>query len=202
MSLLNNLEIEKIILKNKPYTSSFIFRRLPEGMGIVLGNYLRQFLLKYTGGIAPVGAEISDKDGSVNVEESILSGVVETTPYLIINLKKIIVGGKKKEKEGIFCLELNKENKEKQEKIISAGDFQKDKDVEIKNPELYLATLAPSSSLKIKLYFQKNWGYYEEDEQKEADFAKNKNIIIFDTDYSSVKGDGVNFQVKPKVLSQ
>src|SRR3954447_22826326 len=166
MSLLNNLKTEEIVLKNKPHTSSYVFHRLPAGMGIVLGNYLRQFLLNYTSGIAPVGAKISDKDGSAESEFSVLAGVRETTPYLIINLKKIIVEEKKK-KEGIFCLELNIENKEKKSKIITAGDFQKDKDIEIKNPELYLATLAPSGSLKIKLYFQRNWGYHEHEKKED-----------------------------------
>src|SRR3954468_7673586 len=115
MLLLNNLEIEETTIKNIPHTSSFVFRRLPAGMGIVLGNHLRHFLLKYTSGIAPLGAKISDKNGPVKVEESILAGVKEITPYLILNLKKIIVEEKKK-KEGIFSLEVSVENKEKKEK--------------------------------------------------------------------------------------
>ena len=176
-------------------------------MGVVVGNYLRQFLLKYTSGVAPLGAKISDKNGSVESEISVLSGVVETTPYFIINLKKIVVESKKK-KEGIFYLELKIENKEKKEKIITAGDFQKDKDIEIKNPDLYLATLAAASGdkenpkLEVKLYFQKSWGYYEEGEQKEKFFAKEEGVIVFDTDYSPVKGGGVNFQVRSEVISQ
>jgi len=160
-SLLNNLEIEEIITKNKDHSSSFVFRHLPLGMGITIGNYLRRILLRYISGIAPLGVEIIDNNGSVKSELSTLAGVAETTPYLIINLKKIIVEEKKK-KEGIFYLELNVENNEKEEKIITAGDFQQDKDIEIKNPELYLATLATASSgkknpkLEIKLYFQRN----------------------------------------------
>jgi len=161
MSLLSNLEIKEIVLKDKPNSSSFVFHHLPSGMGITLGNYLRHFLLKYNSGIAPLGAKISDRDGPAESEFSVLSGVKEVTSYLIINLKKIIVEEKKK-KEGIFCLELSVENKEKKEKVITAGDFQKDKDVEIKNPDLYLATLAASAGekenpkLEIKLYFQKS----------------------------------------------
>ena len=161
MSLLNNLEIEEIVVKNKLHTSSFVFHHLPSGMGIILGNYLRHFLLKYNNGTAPLGAKISGGDGPAKSEFSTLAGVKEVTSYLIINLKKIIVEEKKK-KEGIFCLELDVENKEKKEKVITAGDFQKDKNVEIKNPDLYLATLAASTGdkenpkLKIKLYFQKS----------------------------------------------
>jgi DNA-directed RNA polymerase alpha subunit len=161
MSLLSNLEIKEIVLKDKPHSSSFVFRHLPAGMGVVIGNYFRQFLLKYTSGVALLGAKISDKNGPIESEISVLSGVVETTPYFIINLKKIVVEQKKK-KEGIFCLELNVENKEKKERIITARDFQKDKDTEIKNPDLYLATLAAASGdkgnprLEVKLYFQKS----------------------------------------------
>jgi DNA-directed RNA polymerase alpha subunit len=161
MSLLNNLKIEEIVAKNEPHSSSFVFHHLPSGMGITLGNYLRHFLLKYNSGIAPLGAKISDRNGPTKSEFSTLSGVKEVTTYLIINLKKIIAEEKKK-KEGIFCLELSVENKEKKEKVITAGDFQKEKDVEIKNPDLYLATLAAAGGdkenpkLEIKLYFQKS----------------------------------------------
>lgn len=161
MSLLNNLEIEKKIpLKDKPHTSSFVFHHLPEDMGVVLGNYLRQLLMKYTTGTALLGIKISDKDGPAKAEVGILSGVFETIPHFIVNLKNIIVE-QKKEKEGIFCLELNIENKEKKEKVIKAGDFQ-NKDIEIKNPDLPVATLAVASSgqanpkLEVKLYFQKS----------------------------------------------
>jgi len=207
MSLLNNLEIEEIVVKNKPHTSSFVFHHLPSGMGITLGNYLRHFLLKYNGGIAPLGAKISDRDGPVESEFSTLTGVKEVTSYLIINLKKIIVE-EKKIKEGIFCLELSVENKEKKEKVITAGDFQKDKDVEIKNPDLYLATLAASTGdkenprLEIKLYFQKNWGYHEEEEQEKKYFSEEEDVIAFDTDYSPIKGGLVNFKVNSQVISQ
>jgi len=204
MSLINNLEIEEIVPKNKLNTSSFVFRRLPAGMGIVLGNYLRHFLLKYTSGIAPFGAKISDRNGPAKVELSVLSGVMEVTTYLILNLKKIMVE-EKKEKEGIFCLELSVENKDKKEKVITAGDFQKDKNLEIKNPELYLATLSPAASLEIKLYFQKNWGYRTEEEQTAyvKDYLEGeKDIIVFDTDYSSVKGGMVNYQINLDVNSQ
>src|SRR5436305_10240167 len=143
-SLLNNLETKEITLKNKPHTSSFVFRHLPAGMGVVLGNYLRQFLMKYTSDIVPIGVKISDKDGPKECEIGVLSGIKETTPYLVVNLKEIIVEESKK-KEGIFCLELNIENKEKKERIITASDFKKNEDIKIKNPDHYLVTLAGAS---------------------------------------------------------
>ena len=84
-----------------------------------------------------------------------MAGVREATPFLVLNLKKIILE-EKKIKEGLFCLELKVENNEKNERIIYAGDFQKSQEVEVKNPELYLATLAPGNSLEIKMYCQKS----------------------------------------------
>ncbi|CFW93481.1 putative DNA-directed RNA polymerase subunit alpha [endosymbiont DhMRE of Dentiscutata heterogama] len=208
-ALLNKLKVEEITHKNKPHTSSFVFRHLPAGMGVVLGNYFRQFLLKYTSGIAPLGVQISDKNGVVESEISALSGVVDpvATPFLVMKLKEVRAEAKKK-KEGIFCLELSVENKEKTEKKITAGDFQKDKEVKIKNPNLHLATLAAATSeekkpkLEIKLYFQKNWGYWEEEEQEKNYLADVENVIAFATDYAPVKGDGVSFQIKSVVISR
>ena len=42
-------------------------------------------------GLAPVGVIVSDKNGSVKSKFTTLEGVVETTVYLVLNLKKIIL---------------------------------------------------------------------------------------------------------------
>ena len=89
MLLLNSLKIEEIIDKNNSCNSSFVFRHLPPGMGVTLGNYLRRCLLDYVGGVAPIAVKISDKNGLVKTSFSTLEGVLEVTPYLIINLKLI-----------------------------------------------------------------------------------------------------------------
>ncbi|MDR1670215.1 MAG: hypothetical protein LBR43_00615 [Spiroplasmataceae bacterium] len=202
-TITNNLKIEEKASKENPNSSSFVFRYLPSGMGITLGNYLRRNLSSVISGIAPLGVKINDKKGSVKAEVADeIEGLRETIPYFIINLKKVILEEKKK-KEGVFCLELKVDNsKGKEEKIITAGDFQHDKEVEIKNPELYLGTLAPSASLEIKLYFQNNWGYHTGEEQKNTYFPDDEDFIAFDTDYSPIKSGGVNFQVSPVVISQ
>jgi len=153
--LLNSLEIEEITVKDHPNTVSFVFRHLPATMGVTIGNYLRRLLFSCVSGLAPVGVVISDKNGSVASKFTKLEGVVETTPYLVLNLKKVILE-KKKTKEGIFCLELKIENKGKEERIVTAADFSKIKEVQIKNPELYLATVSPGGSLEVKLYCRKD----------------------------------------------
>ena len=195
MSILSSLKIEEIITKNNPYSSSFVFYHLPLGMGVTVGNCLRRVLLDYTTGIAISGVEISDKNGPIKTKLTSLEGVDKSTFHLILELKKIIFE-EKKTKEGIFILEMDVENKEKKDRIITAGDFQKIEEVEIKNPEFELATLsAPRdgktpNKLKIKLYCQKNWGYHQENQQQEE-----SQIIPLDTNYSPIKSGQVNFRL-------
>jgi DNA-directed RNA polymerase subunit alpha len=201
-AIFNNLKIEEKTSKEKPYSSSFIFRHLPSGMGVTLGNYLRRTLSDNISGVASLGVKINDKKGPVKVEVSKIEGLKEVTPYFVINLKQIIIEEKKK-KEGIFFLELKVDNsKGKQERIITANDFNQDKEIEIKNPDLYLGTLAPSASLEIKLHFQNNWGYHKDDEQKNTYFPDDEDFIAFDTDYSPIKSGGVNFKVNSVIVSQ
>ncbi|CAI2163596.1 2065_t:CDS:2 [Funneliformis geosporum] len=175
-------EIEETTVKDHPNTASFVFRHLPTTMGVTIGNYLRRILISCVSGLAPVGVIISDKNGSVTSKYTTLEGVVETTVYLISNLKQIILE-EKKLKEEIICLEIKVENKTKEERIVTAGDFLKSKEVQIKNPELYLATVAPGGE------------HFEEEE----------NVISLDADYSPVKsgyeGDQVNFEVNTAVVS-
>jgi DNA-directed RNA polymerase subunit alpha len=153
--------VKEINTKNNPNSSSFIFHRLPRGMGVTVGNSLKRILHDYISGVAPIGVKIADRSGPVKVELSKLEGVKETTPFLVLNLKEIIIE-EKNLKEEIFCLELKVENKDKnKEVIITAADFQKDKNIEIKNPNLPLATLAVATDdkenpkLEIKLYCRK-----------------------------------------------
>lgn len=200
--IFDNLKIEEITSKENPHSSSFIFRHLPSGVGVTLGNYLRRTLSDNIGGIASLGAKINDKKGPIKTEISVIEGLRETIPYFVINLKQVIIEEKKK-KEGIFFLELKIDNgKGKQERVITAKDFNQDKEIEIKNPELYLGTLASSTSLEIKLYFQKNWGYHKDEEQKNRYFPNDEDFIAFDTDYSPIKSGKVSFKVNPIIISQ
>src|ERR1700748_1638683 len=112
MSLLNSLTITEDVSKNDANNSSFTFQHLPAGAGLTIGNYLRRVLLTYLSGVALAAVKIADKNGPVKSKFTALSGVIETTPYLILNLKKIVLE-EKKSQEGLFFLELKIVNKEK-----------------------------------------------------------------------------------------
>src|SRR5688572_21618358 len=113
MSVFNNLEVKETV-EEKNYRSSFLFQHLPANAAMTLGTYLRRVLFDYISGIAPLGIKITDKNGPVKTYFGALSGVAETgrVAHLVLKLKKIVLT-EKKPKNGIFCLELNVENKEK-----------------------------------------------------------------------------------------
>ncbi|CAG8488555.1 13769_t:CDS:2 [Gigaspora margarita] len=187
-----NLKIKEIISENNPHSSTFVFQYLPPTLGLTVGNFLRRVLLTSLSGVAAFGIEINHKDGPVIAKFSTLSGIIETTPYLISHCKEIIAEIKES-KDGIYCLEMDVNNLKDEERIITAKDFQPNPHLEIKNPDLYLATLAPSSHLQIKLYFREDYGYHSAEKQEKY-LPDVKNVLFFATDYSPIKSDGVNFQ--------
>jgi DNA-directed RNA polymerase subunit alpha len=170
VSLFNSFKVQEIADKENPNRSSFIFQDLPLQTGTALGNLLRQVLLNHLSGLAPLAVEISDQTGPIKSMISVLTGVAQNgaTPDLILKLKEIILveansakqtnSAEQKEtsKTDLVLLQMNLENKTQKEKIITAADFTVPSQVEIKNPELELATLSPGGKLSIKLYYQKN----------------------------------------------
>jgi len=124
MSLPHTLTIKEEITEDTPHSSSFVFRYLPPTAGLTVGNYLRRTILTSVKGVAPIGVEISDKNGPAKSKFTALVGVVETTPYLILNCKKIVLEIKE-EKDEIVCLEMDIENSEDKEYTVTANDFRK-----------------------------------------------------------------------------
>ena len=197
-SLLDSLKIEEIADKDNNNTSLFVFHHLPSDMGVTIGNFLRRIILSYLEGVAPVGVKITDKNGVAESKFKSLDGVKEVALYVIMNLKKIILE-EKNLSEGISYLDLKIKNNSNDERLITAGDFGKNSEIEIKNPDLYLATLAPDCSLEIRMYYQKNWGYHQVEKQEKL-FSDEDNIIVLDTDFSPIKGGKVSFQIKSPVI--
>lgn len=219
MSFLNSLENEET--KNSPTSSSFKFRPLPPTFGTTLGNFLRQILLNSLSGVGIWGVEIFGKkrdEKKVLVDFSLETafdarweGIDVPVPRFLIAKLKEIVFIEKKVKKGIFILELDIENNTKKERVIKAGDLEKTKEfgVEIKNPELVLATLSPGGKLVLRLHCQRNFGYHSVEQQKKSENVQEylsqtenqtRNIIFLDTDYSPLRVGQVSFEAKSVVV--
>ena len=74
---------------------------------------------------------------------------------------------------------------------VTAGDIITDPDVEILNPELHLATVDSSSSLKMELTVERGRGYVPADKNKKPDHVIG--IIPIDSIFSPIQR--VNYQI-------
>ena len=139
------------------YSGRFIFQPLNIGDGITIGNILRRVLLSNLPGISIVGVRIA----GVNNELTTIPGVREDSLEISLNLKQIICKSKD-QKNTIGRLKIQGPA------IITASDIKLPLNLEIVNPDVYIATLAENYSLEMELMF--NWG-------KGYTLMENKSII-------------------------
>jgi len=148
---------------------------LERGYGHTIANTLRRVLLSSIEGVAPVGVRI---DGVLH-EFSTIPGVKEDVVEIILNLKGLIVK--------LYNTELKTISVEKRgPKIVTAGDFIPDNDVEIVNPDLHIATLDNEDSvLRMDLVLQRGKGYVSSEKLK--GMFTTVGYIPMDAFYSPVK---------------
>ncbi len=86
MALLNFQKPDKVIMiESTDFEGKFEFRPLEPGYGLTVGNALRRVLLSSLEGFAITSVRI---DG-VEHEFSVIPGVVEDVPEMILNLKQV-----------------------------------------------------------------------------------------------------------------
>lgn len=189
---LNNLNIEELKSKEKKNESSFVFNNLPNELSVTLGNYYRRIILSYTSGISIFALKMSNKSQILESEFSTLEGLLETPPYLILNLRNVLISLKEELQQGeddqIFNLEIDIENNSDNDYVVKSGDI---KDLsgklEIIDPDVYIATLSPFSSLKIEIYCRNSWGYKRSDEKSFSNnFDEKKGLILIDSNHNPI----------------
>ncbi len=141
---------------------SFVIEPLERGYGTTLGNALRRVLLSSLPGAAVTSVKISGVNGDIQHEFSTTPGVVENITDIILNLKGISVKMNCDEPRTIYV-------DAKGECTVTAGDIKCDPEVEILNPEHYLATLDADGVLKMEITVGKGRGYVGADKNKTED---------------------------------
>lgn len=131
----------------------FVVEPLERGFGTTLGNALRRVLLSSISGAAVTAIKV-DK---VLHEFSTIPGVKEDTTELILNIKELAVrvpaGGKPNE---VITLSVDVRGPG----VVTGADMRCPGDVEIANPEVYLATISDEgATLRMDLYVQRGRGY-------------------------------------------
>jgi len=184
------LEIEKPRIETEEMSDTygrFVVEPLERGYGTTLGNSLRRILLSSLPGAAVTSVRI---DGVLH-EFSTISGVVEDTTDIVLNLKSLIV---KMHEDEPVTLRLVAEG----EGPVTAGDIQTPSSVEILNPELHIATLAQNGRLEMDITVAKGRGYVPAEKNKSGD--QPIGVIAVDSIFTPVRR--VNYRVEDTRVGQ
>ena len=153
------------------------------GFALTVGIAYRRALLSAIHGAAPTWVKIEN----VLHEFSHLPGVQEDTLDIMMNLRKVV-----------FALHVNRPKilrlKAQGTRVVKAGDFEPDSDVQILTPDVVLATLDKDGVLEMEVCIERGRGY-QSAEKREPE-ALPINAILLDADFSPIKR--VNFHVEPQ----
>lgn len=163
-----------------PFYAEFICQPLERGAGITLGNALRRTLLSSIHGAAIVSVRF---DGVLH-EFSTIPGVKEDVTDIILNLKGVRVKLHQEDQRVIY-LDVAREG------VVTAGDIITDANVEILNPDHYIATLSGDGHLKAEMTVRMGRGYVPA--QRERDYNQPEGTINIDAIFSPIKK--VNYTV-------
>jgi DNA-directed RNA polymerase subunit alpha len=148
---MNNISIR--CLKSEKIQSGachgqFVINSLKPGQGITIGNQLRRVLLGDLGGISISAVRIA----GVSHEFSTIPGVREDILEILLNLKGVVLKSKTKDVQ-FGRLKVQGPT------VITADSIKLPENMEIINPNHYIATLSTSNIIEIEFKFEYGTGY-------------------------------------------
>ncbi len=155
--------------------AKFELEPLERGFGTTIGNAMRRVLLSSMPGSAVTSIKI---DGVLHEFQKI-EGVVEDVTTIVLNIKKLVVKNHTKEEKKI-TLVAGKEGP------VTAGDIDKDADVDIMNPDLVICNLVKGGKIKIEMTVSNGRGYSPSSENKKK-INDEVGVIAIDSNYSPIE---------------
>ncbi len=174
-----NLEVDEQTLTDS--YGKFEIQPLERGFGITLGNALRRVLLSSIQGAAIDSIRIEN----THHEFSIIPGVIEDVPEIILNLKEVNIKLLSEELVEI-TIEI------KGPKKFTAADLTGDPRFEIMNPDHYIAELDAGGVFKATIVINDGRGYVPADEKKRGE--RSVDTIMIDSIYGPIRN--VNYIVE------
>ena len=184
MLIIQRPEIEAVEAEGN--TQSFMISPLEPGFGHTLGNSLRRTLLSSIPGAAVTQVRFDD----ALHEFDVIKGVKEDVTDVILNLKDLVLTCTSDEP---VTLRLDKRGPAE----VRAGDIQTTSDVEILNPDLYIATVNASGRLALDLTVEQGRGYLSAERNKRTTTI---GVIPVDAIFSPVRR--VSFSIDPTRVEQ
>jgi DNA-directed RNA polymerase subunit alpha len=135
-------------IKSGEHHGQFVIDSLRPGQGITIGNQLRRVLLGDLGGVAISAVRIA----GVTHEFSTIPGVREDILEILLNLKGIVLKGQSQTAQ-FGRLKIQGPS------VITADLIQLPPELEIVNPNHYIATISTSNILEIEFKFEYGTGY-------------------------------------------
>jgi DNA-directed RNA polymerase subunit alpha len=143
--------------KDNSQYSQFVLEPLERGQGITIGNALRRVLLSNLEGASVTAVRIA----GVNHEFATIPGVREDVLDLMLNLKELVLKSYSSAPQIIRLVERGP-------KLVMATSFHSlPSDIEIVNPNQYIATLSEGATLEMELTIERGKGYRSVDRSKE-----------------------------------
>lgn len=140
--------IESDIGEDRSSYSKFILEPLDRGQGITVGNALRRVLLSNIEGVSVTAVRIA----GVTHEFMTIPGVREDVLDIIMNMKEIVLKSYSSQTQ-IGRLRVEGPA------TVTAAYFELPSEVEVINPDQYVATLAAGSTLEMEFRIERGVGY-------------------------------------------
>jgi DNA-directed RNA polymerase subunit alpha len=161
----------------------FSIEPLPRGFGATLGNALRRTILSSIQGCGITEVKIE----GLPHEYQAIPGVLEDSIELLLNVRRVKVNILGKSKSQNLRLQVSGE------RVVTAGDFQANAEVEVLNPEQVICTLTDKNAkLEIDAVVTRGLGYKTAAELKRKDAPIG--VITLDCNFSPV--ERVAYQVE------
>lgn len=165
----------------------FVAQPFERGWGVTVGNALRRILLSSIEGAAVVAVRLA----GVSHEYDSMPGVMEDVTDLILNLKRVPLVMHERD-ETTVTLQASGAS------TVTAKSLMGGADIEIVDPEVYLATLSDEGNIDAELVVRKGRGYVPADEQQARDLGVG--FIYLDAAFSPVRR--ANYRIEPARVGQ
>lgn len=151
----------------------FVMEPLERGYATTLGNSMRRVLLSILPGVAITNVKI---DGVLH-EFSTIEGVKEDVTEIILNLKGLIATLQGDSAKKVYI-------EAEGPCVVTAASIKADSEVEILNPDMYIATLDEGAKLNMEMTLDKGRGYVPAEQNKPAQNVVG--VIPIDSIYTPV----------------
>ncbi|MEB3289029.1 MAG: DNA-directed RNA polymerase subunit alpha [Leptolyngbya sp.] len=178
--------IESIIEPDQGQYGRFVIEPLERSQGITVGNALRRVLLSNLEGVAITAVRIA---GATH-EFSTITGVREDVLDILLNMKEVILRSHTSQAQIGRLLVQGPAR-------VTSGHFDLPSEVEVVNPEQYVATVADGHTLEMEFRIERGQGYRAVDRSK--DDAAALDFIQIDSVFMPVRK--VNYTVDEVVVS-